>query len=1165
MTSFSKIALLVLGLLLVARINFAKECKIQEPLSSVAIKISASSEFRGSEAILAVNSSGMRHHCHQSDHLGKNMWLSEVSNKTVQARPNTKKGVVWLLAEFDKIRKIESLSIWNYNQDNHTNRGLQKVYFQYSSNGIDWRTLKDGTNDFFILPKSMGRKQEPVNFDLKLNGLEFKYFCITADSKKGNYYHDHSSTTLEEAKEKNQNINYYGLSEISFFELKRKDVEELEKISSFDFEAFPAYKKTIKGPAREYKITFNQPLFVGGNIEISCNGISASKQIQASEKGIFEVFGLFPVGYMENKMNATIHFTSRQVEITQNISVEPARKWVLYFLPHSHLDIGYTHGQADVLSLQIRNLKRAIDLIEQTKRYPEGSGFRWNVEALWPVIEWMKQEKNSKYFQRFKEFVRKGDIGLNGSSGSILTGLCKQEELMHLCDDTHLLEKETGVKIQSVMMSDVPGLAWGTVTSLAQNGIKYLSMAPNYVPFLPTGGSRVGYVHREWGDYPFYWTSQSGDEKVLYWSSGKGYSLFHDWLAGKLSASGLSPIWKYLDELEEKKFPYDISYLRYTVNGDNGPPDSQMSDIIREWNETYEFPKFRIGTSDEVFSELEEKYGPTIPSFKGDFTPYWEEGAASTAFELAMNRRNSDRLSQLEILWSIVKAKGFPFTNFYEAWRNVVLFSEHTWGASASYSDYKSDHTRQLWNEKRSFAIKADSLTRQLANPGFEATGKKNNFIQVFNTSAWVRTDVVKISGGDELSSMALIDENDIPVEFQRLSDGEWIFIARDVPALSSKVYELKKNELKEPKATSTFKWEKSKLSNGNISITIDPERGTIKSLYANGDDYNYASGSGLNEYLYSGTNRTNLGRIETTGLVKIIHHGPVMITAQVSSKAPGCNSVIQEYTLYKGLNRVDIKNYLDKEEVYADENVRFSFPFNIPNSETCIDLAFSKVRPEREQLDGSNKNFFCMNNGVSVEGQKYAILLANTDAPIIEIGETTGEQWMKDRKEFFGWNMSTQSSPIVYSWVMNNSWHTNYKATQSGKSTFNYSLAPLKPYADQAKKIAFELSQPLIAYLSESSSVMQSEFCITGSDMVAISAMHPAKDDLAMFVRLANLSEKPVNFGISSRKNYRITAKECDNKENFIRESTCNSIWLKPYGTINLKLKNQSENEDKE
>ena len=1085
------------------------------------------------------------------------MWMSQISEKPVQARPATKEGVVWLLTEFDQVRKIDHLSIWNYDQDNHTNRGLKKVFLQYSSDGENWNTLKDGENDFFILPKAGGKKWEPESFGLDLNGLSFKYFCITADLKAGNHYHDHSQETLELAKENQQNINYYGLSEVAFFELEKVKESQLPQIDSLAFEAFPAYRKTPNGPACEYQVQFNHPLYTGGSLELSCNGKNFSQQIPASESGIFKFTGLFPAGYMDKQVLATLHFTSKQGEISETGLVGPARKWNLYFLAHSHLDIGYTHVHGEVLALQIRNLKRAIDLIEASKDFPAGSKFKWNVETLWPVTEWIKQGNDPEYYEKFKKYVRSGEIGVNGTIGSILTGICKQEELMHLCDDARAIEKETGVNIQTAMMSDVPGLAWGTVTGLAQNGIKYLSMAPNYVPFLVTGGSRVGYVHREWGDYPFYWESQSGDDKVLYWASGKGYSFFHDWLTGKLSASGLEPIWQYLDELQDKRFPYDISYLRYTVNGDNGPPDAQMAEVIRAWNETYEYPKFIIGTSNELFTEVEQKYGESLPSYKGDFTPYWEEGAASTAAELAMNRENGDRLSQLEILWSMLKPGSFPFETFKEAWRNVVLFSEHTWGASASYSDYQSENTLQLWNEKKEFALKADSLIKQLANFETATFSKDNSFVQVYNTCAWPRTDVVKIKAGDKLEDYLLKDDSGETAELQRIAEREWIFIAKEVPALSSKTYHLVRKKGKHALSKTEFVSDETSISNGLVSISINPKSGAIQSFKTANEDHNYATDKGLNEYIYSGTEMAN-----ATGVDKLdsltISAGPVAIIARAYSKAPGSQSLVREYTIYKGLERVDIQNELDKKEVYDAENVRFGFSFNIPDSETAIDLAFSKMRPEREQLDGSNKNFFCMNNGVSIEGQKHAILLANSDAPILEIGEPTGEDWRRDRKEFLAWKMTTESSPKLYSWVMNNSWHTNYKATQPGEVTFHYTLTPLKPYGDLAKKKAFEVSQPLIACFSGNALPVQAPFKITGSDRVAVSVMRPVKDGASTFVRLVNLSEKPVEIGITGQNAAsEISAVECDNHEKTIQHVDPQTIWMKPYATINLKLTN--------
>ena len=57
------------------------------------------------------------------------------------------------------------------------------------------------------------------------------------------------------------------------------------------------------------------------------------------------------------------------------------------------------------------------------------------------------------------------------SLGSILTGISRQEELMHIFDDAHWISDEVGVELNTAMMSDVPGQAWGLVTAMAKNGV----------------------------------------------------------------------------------------------------------------------------------------------------------------------------------------------------------------------------------------------------------------------------------------------------------------------------------------------------------------------------------------------------------------------------------------------------------------------------------------------------------------------------------------------------------------------------------------------------------------------------------------------------------------------------------------------------------------------
>ena len=49
-----------------------------------------------------------------------------------------------------------------------------------------------------------------------------------------------------------------------------------------------------------------------------------------------------------------------------------------------------------------------------------------------------------------------------------------------------------------------------------------------------------------------------------------------------------------------------------------------------------------------------------LPEVRGDFTPYWEDGAASSARETGLTRMASERLVQAEALWAILAPEQYP-------------------------------------------------------------------------------------------------------------------------------------------------------------------------------------------------------------------------------------------------------------------------------------------------------------------------------------------------------------------------------------------------------------------------------------------------------------------------------------------------------------------------
>ncbi|MEG2600059.1 MAG: glycosyl hydrolase family 38, partial [Muribaculaceae bacterium] len=580
--------------LLAFMISHGQHATIYTQLPVDHIKVSASSELNSKSVFSVVNGAGMIGRKHNAHNLGHGMWVSKVSKKNVRYNESTHEGIVWFSCDFGKVvGDIDMIQIWNYNQAEHTRRGLKKVYIEYSSDGISWTILRNKDKDYHIFPESIGRNPEGVSYVLDSSGLKARYICFTAATDgDGNYYDRNNPVILQEASDMYQDINYYGLSEVKFFKKELMPISKVGAIKDFSLIAGQGYLKSNDGPKREYTLKFDSPLYVDAVITFNIGNKKWKEKILASPIGIEEYAGCFPAGYMDKMESMDIDVKTMQGNVNKTVEVPGARKWIVNFFPHSHLDIGYTHRQDDVMKLQWRNIERALDLADRTKNYPDGSKFKWNSEATWAISEYIEKYRGTEKGDRIKKAVQDGILNIDMGLGSILTGISRQEEIMHVFDDGHKISKEFNVELNTAMMSDVPGQVWGFATSMAKNGVKYYSGAPNYVPFYgKIGNDRAAALHTKWGDRPFYWQSQSGTDKVLVWQAGRGYSWFHGWLANRIGVCGIEPIWSYLSELEEGRFPYDRCYLRYTVHGDNGPPDESMPDVIRAWNEKYESPK----------------------------------------------------------------------------------------------------------------------------------------------------------------------------------------------------------------------------------------------------------------------------------------------------------------------------------------------------------------------------------------------------------------------------------------------------------------------------------------------------------------------------------------------------------------------------------------------
>jgi alpha-mannosidase len=789
----------------------------------------------------------------------------------------------------------------------------------------------------------------------------------------------------------------------------------------------------------------------------------------------------------------------------------PARQYTVYILPHSHTDIGYTDVQPDALAKHQRYLEEGMALASQTAHRTPDARFKWNLEVLYEADEWLKAATPAQTAQ-FVKSMKSGGIGLDALYANELTGLCRPEELVSYLACANRIREKYKLPIDAAMISDVPGYTWGLVSVMAQSGVKYFSLGPN-------SGDHTGYAH-QWDNEAFYWQGASGKDKVLMWQSPAPYNPpgFED-----NDASVKRFMARYHSRFPNS--PYDMVYIRYTT-GDNAGAEPKLSAFVEDWNKRYAYPHLVISTTSHMFHEFEAKYGSKLKTYSGDYTGYWEDGAASTAQATATNRTAAEEIAQNEILWSMLNPAQYPHHRFTDAWRNALLFDEHTWGAYNSFSDPEADFVKTQWRIKEKFALDAAAQAQTLRTDAVKSVVSQadSNTFAVFNTSSWKRSELVILIAAQSKAGDVVKGDRGMSVPSQRLADGSLAFLASDIPAMSSRKFTVVSGT---PASQGSALAGPTTLATATMNLTFDASTGAITRLktVANGHDFVDASDKtcrGLNDYLYVLGSDNGKVQYASNAKLTVLDNGPLVASIRVDSDAPGGKSLSRVIQVVDGLDEIRIADTIDKLPVYPDEEaVHFGFNFHVPGSTIRMDMPFSVVRPDIDQTPHANKSVYPVGRWVDVSNDTVGVTCATLDSPMMQIGAIT-----LPREAWGDWRKTSQPGSAIYWNVMNNYWHTNYKAYQNGPVTFRYVLRPHGKY-DQtaAQQFGIAQSQPLIV-APVSATQPDAKLGLTiSNDAVLVTACHPAEDGIGWIVRLYNGSDhaQKVTAGWTGSKNLRM------------------------------------------
>jgi alpha-mannosidase len=876
----------------------------------------------------------------------------------------------------------------------------------------------------------------------------------------------------------------------------------------------------------------------------------------------------------------------------------------LYLIHHSHTDIGYTHDQPIVLELHERFLSQALKLVERDADRDRDGAFRWTVENTYVLSRWLTHASSTE-IERFQALERAGRIEVTAMFAN-LTPLLDTDELIESLQLVGRLRRDYGFTITSAMNCDVNGENWPLVDLLLDIGIQGFTMA----------------INTHFGGAPFQrpnvfcWQGPSGRTLLAY----NGWPYDQGWRFGiGRSFEEFEQVWwpRVLRRLEEVGYPLPVLMVQsFHPFGDNGPAFAGFSDWIDRWNASGKLPRIRMATPREWWTAV-QAYADQLPTYRGDWTDYWNFGCASSAREQAINRQSRARLRTADALAAAILPDPWLPQAFLryrqEAWDQLILWDEHTWGADISISQPDAEDTAAQWYHKAHFAYQARSLSLLLQRDALAALARQiqrtaSDEILVFNPLPWERLVSGDLSNWvlsprglpeDSTSGRHMQDRQPSPprlhallgsAKAQELSMERIALPPTSVPGYGYVVI---------PRARLiTYRLgdhvsEDAIVENAYHRLTFDTERGGVLHWLdkALGHDWvdessEYRFNSFVHEEVADLTHpwprhllfqmlweskeverpsgwRPGWRARRRTPINLLRHqvfHTPLGIKVIQVLEAPGIvGPLVQETFLPVHAPWVEFCAYWHMSLSDHPESTYLLYPFRLAGATVRFDLGPQAMQPEVDQLPGTCRDYFTVQNWVDFHNGTMGVIIATPENPMVQLGNFA---FGRHQAQF------TLPRPLFVGWVTNNYWETNFRAHQPGLVTARYRIQPYAGPFDEGRAHRFGLEalydQPLAQHLGEPTE--RTPWPASGSLLrlpqppVMVLHIKPSSGN-EIAVRLLNASDEPQEATVSSSLLRIVGAMVCDlfegadGKDVAVRDGVV-TVEMAPRQVIVLKLR---------
>ncbi len=824
-------------------------------------------------------------------------------------------------------------------------------------------------------------------------------------------------------------------------------------------------------------------------------------------------------------------------------------------LHHTHTDIGYTHPVPILWELQRRFIDRAINLADETADWPDGGRFVWTCETTCGVLHWM-QKASSRDIDRFRAAGRRGQIGVAGMFCNI-TPLYSAEMLARSLQPIRMLRDRFGVPVRVAINHDVNGLAWPLSDMLLDCGIELLIMGINIV----FGGFPL---HRPMA---FNWKTPSGRKLLSF--NGEHYNAFNREarLRERSTEAMAVGLQDYIRRLPAD-YPFDFIYMTVTRDGfdDNNPPDARLPHLIRQWNNEGREPRIRLITPEQLLQKLGEQDPKTIPAHGGDWSDYWNFGCASSTRETAIGQRAAARLASADLLAAFYPlpmeekadppagdaenedapiAPIIPADPHAEAWCNLLLWGEHTWGGFASIAHPSSDNTAEQWHYKAHYAYKAKSLTHLLmsdlldrlaGNRAMPADDGAIKGLLLFNPAPFKRTTYISMPANWQSGKWSYNHSKSLSdPELRCVNDSAVTVGPIELPASGWRTVPLSKLPVASP--ARGLKATRNTIESPTHRLTFNPKTGRIVALLDKAqrwqvidDDSPWAFFGFVEETVMGRPNYRHFGREHLHSFDwRTLHRNisgwitdwrprrrPVRrlrecrvereadrISIVMSFDAPGVDALEQRITLFAHRPAIELTASFTMRDIVTPQGIYFPMPMRLPGWRAHFDSAGLPVEYEAEQLTGSCTDYVTVGRWVSVHNEKHGITLACPDAPMVQIGD-----FKFARQSPIG---QRPDRMMLLPWPANNYWMTNFRASQPGTVKVRYELLTHGAFdAATSMRLGAEASTPVEVHPIAAAVRPRSQQLIDVKGRnVQLLHTSPAHDQRGIVLRMLNAGSK--------------------------------------------------------